>query len=77
MLERFTWFRQSAMRYADDELTLYIDPWGTRPSDAPADVILITHVHCDHFQPEEIERLSRRRRSSSPRTTSPGSSPAT
>ena len=59
MLERFTWFRQAAMRYADDELTLYIDPWGTRPDDPPADVILITHIHSDHFQPEEIERLSR------------------
>jgi L-ascorbate metabolism protein UlaG (beta-lactamase superfamily) len=58
VLERYTWFRQSAVRYADDELSLYIDPWGTRPEDRPADVILITHVHGDHFQPEEIARLS-------------------
>ncbi len=57
MLDRFTWFRQSAMRYAGDGMTLYIDPWGTRPEDAPADLILLTHAHFDHFQPEEIERL--------------------
>lgn len=58
MLEGFTWFRQSAMRYAGDGLTLYIDPWGTDPEQAPADLILITHAHDDHLQPDEIERLS-------------------
>jgi L-ascorbate metabolism protein UlaG (beta-lactamase superfamily) len=57
MLERFTWFRQSAMRFAGDGLTVYIDPWGTTAEDLPADVILVTHAHSDHFQPEEIERL--------------------
>jgi L-ascorbate metabolism protein UlaG (beta-lactamase superfamily) len=58
MLDRFTWFRQSAFRWRDDERTIYIDPWGT-PADAPpADVIFITHAHFDHFRPDEIERLS-------------------
>jgi L-ascorbate metabolism protein UlaG (beta-lactamase superfamily) len=57
VLERFTWFRQAGFRYAGDGLTLYIDPWGTRPDDAPADVVLITHAHADHFRPDEIERL--------------------
>lgn len=57
MLERFTWFRQSAMRYAQDGLTLYIDPWGTAADDVPADLILLTHAHYDHYQPHEIERL--------------------
>ena len=58
MLERFTWFRQSAMRYAGDGLTIYLDPWGTAEGDAKADLILITHAHFDHLQPHEIERLS-------------------
>jgi L-ascorbate metabolism protein UlaG (beta-lactamase superfamily) len=57
VLERFTWFRQSAMRYAGDGLTMYIDPWGTAAGDAPADLILLTHAHFDHYQPHEIERL--------------------
>ena len=56
MLERFTWFRQSAFRWRDEDLTVYIDPWGTT-GDPPADLILITHAHFDHFQIEEIERL--------------------
>ncbi len=58
MLERITWFRQSALRWADEERAIYIDPWGTSDADPPADLILITHAHLDHFQPEEIARLS-------------------
>jgi L-ascorbate metabolism protein UlaG (beta-lactamase superfamily) len=58
MLERFTWFRQSAFRWQDDERTIYIDPWGTPEDAPPADLILITHAHADHFQPAEIARLS-------------------
>lgn len=56
MLERFTWFRQSAFRWQGDDFTVYIDPWGTT-GDFPADLVLITHAHFDHFQIEEIERL--------------------
>jgi L-ascorbate metabolism protein UlaG (beta-lactamase superfamily) len=58
MLEGFTWFRQSAMRFAGEGLTVYIDPWGTSAK-READVIFITHAHADHFQPQEIERLSK------------------
>lgn len=57
MLERITWFRQSALRWRDDERAVYIDPWGTGDDAPPADLILITHAHEDHFQPDEIERL--------------------
>jgi len=59
MLERFTWFRQSAFRWSDGERTIYIDPWGTGDDAPPADLILITHAHFDHFQPDEIARLRR------------------
>lgn len=58
MLERFTWFRQSAFRWAGEGLTVYIDPWGTGSGDAPADLILITHAHFDHLQPDEIAALT-------------------
>ena len=65
MLERFTWFRQSAFRWSDGERTIYIDPWGTPRTRPPADLILITHAHFDHFQPEEIATAAARRETSS------------
>jgi L-ascorbate metabolism protein UlaG (beta-lactamase superfamily) len=55
MLEGFTWFKQSAYRWEGDGRVVYIDPW---EADGPAaDLILITHAHADHYQPDEIERL--------------------
>jgi L-ascorbate metabolism protein UlaG (beta-lactamase superfamily) len=57
VLDRVTWFKQSAMRWAGDGLIVFIDPWGVRPDDTPADLILITHAHRDHFRPEEIEKI--------------------
>jgi len=56
MLENFTWFKQSAYLWREEGLAIYIDPRGVTTDD-PADAILITHAHFDHFQPEEIERL--------------------
>jgi L-ascorbate metabolism protein UlaG (beta-lactamase superfamily) len=58
MLERLTWFRQASFRWLDDERTIYIDPWGIPDDAPPADVIVITHAHRDHFCIEDIERLS-------------------
>ena len=59
MLERFTWYRQSAFQWSDGEWTVYIDPWGTPEDARPANLILITHAHFDHFRPDEITRLSK------------------
>jgi L-ascorbate metabolism protein UlaG (beta-lactamase superfamily) len=56
MLERFTWFKQSAYLWRGDGVNVYIDPWGVTQVE-PADAIFITHAHFDHFQTEEIERL--------------------
>ena len=57
LLERVTWFRQAAIRFAGSGTTLYLDPWGTSEEDPAADVIFITHAHFDHLQPREVERL--------------------
>jgi L-ascorbate metabolism protein UlaG (beta-lactamase superfamily) len=39
--------------------TVYVDPWEVDAND-PADVILVTHDHFDHFSPPDIARLARK-----------------
>jgi L-ascorbate metabolism protein UlaG (beta-lactamase superfamily) len=57
MHEKFTWYKQSAYKWKGDGMTIYIDPWGLRAKEEPADVIFITHAHADHFEPADIEKV--------------------
>jgi L-ascorbate metabolism protein UlaG (beta-lactamase superfamily) len=56
MLERFTWYRQSAYRWKGDDVTVYIDPWGITDAE-PADAVFITHAHFDHFVMDDIDKI--------------------
>ncbi len=57
MLEGFTWFKQAAYRWQGSGLTLYIDPWEVTTDD-PADLIVLTHAHFDHYSKPDLERLT-------------------
>ena len=59
MLDRFTWYKQSAYLWRGDSLNVFIDPWGVT-DDVPADVVFITHAHDDHFSEEDLKRVVRR-----------------
>ena len=58
MLDRFTWYRQSAYLWRGDGINVYIDPWGVT-GDPPADVVFITHAHFDHYNPEDLPKVVR------------------
>src|SRR2546423_5442040 len=57
MLEKFTWYKHSAYQGKGEGLPVYIDPWGLRAREDPADVVFITHAHADHFEPEDIAKI--------------------
>ena len=56
MLDKFTWYKQSTFRWKGEKVVVYIDSWGLTDGLPPADLILITHAHGDHFVPEDIAR---------------------
>lgn len=57
MLEHITWYKQSALRWKDDRLVVYVDPWGLTGDLPSADVLLITHAHGDHYSNDDIRRV--------------------
>jgi L-ascorbate metabolism protein UlaG (beta-lactamase superfamily) len=57
LLDRVEWLGHSGFRIDAGRATIYIDPYRTNGG-PPADVILVTHGHYDHFSPQDVERLS-------------------
>jgi L-ascorbate metabolism protein UlaG (beta-lactamase superfamily) len=58
MIDNIHWLGHDSFRI-DDEVTIYIDPWKLDAGSPPADLILVTHEHSDHFSPEDIELIRR------------------
>lgn len=57
LLDSLEWLGHSGFRVGVRGTTIYIDPYRV-PDGPPADLILVTHGHYDHFSPRDIERIS-------------------
>jgi L-ascorbate metabolism protein UlaG (beta-lactamase superfamily) len=60
LLESIDWLGHSGFRIRVGRAVVYIDPYRVPANSPPADLILITHGHYDHFSPQDVERLSTR-----------------
>jgi L-ascorbate metabolism protein UlaG (beta-lactamase superfamily) len=57
MVEGIEWLGHDSFRISGSKV-VYVDPWKLAPGAPPADVILITHDHFDHFSKEDIGAIS-------------------
>lgn len=58
MEPKIEWLGHDSFRLTGDGKVVYIDPVKIKPG-PKADVILITHDHFDHFQKEDIAKVSK------------------
>lgn len=57
LIDSLAWLGHSGFRIDVRGATIYIDPYRVPPG-PPADLVLVTHGHYDHFSPRDIERIS-------------------
>jgi L-ascorbate metabolism protein UlaG (beta-lactamase superfamily) len=60
LLDSLEWLGHAGFRLKAGQAAVYIDPYRVKDG-PPADLILITHGHYDHFSPRDVERLSHER----------------
>ena len=60
LLDSLEWLGHSGFRIRAGRALIYIDPYRVAESAPPADLILVTHGHYDHFSPQDVERLTKR-----------------
>jgi L-ascorbate metabolism protein UlaG (beta-lactamase superfamily) len=51
------WLGHDSFRVDGESAVIYVDPWQLGENPKPADLILITHDHRDHFSPEDVAKI--------------------
>ena len=58
MVDNVAWLGHDSFRISGSK-TIYIDPWHIARRAPPADLILVTHEHYDHYDASDIAKISR------------------
>ncbi len=58
MNKSITWLGHASIKLQDNDKVIYIDPFQLSENNyEPADIILVTHHHSDHYSPEDIKKI--------------------
>jgi L-ascorbate metabolism protein UlaG (beta-lactamase superfamily) len=57
LLEEVEWLGHAGFRIGVGKASIYIDPYRVTADAPPADLVLVTHQHYDHFSIQDLERL--------------------
>ncbi len=58
LIDSVAWLGHAGFRVQTRGATVYVDPYRVPAGAPPADLILVTHGHYDHFSPRDVEALS-------------------
>jgi L-ascorbate metabolism protein UlaG (beta-lactamase superfamily) len=58
MIDNIAWLGHATFRITADRV-IYIDPWKLKGDQPAADIILITHDHYDHCEPEDVAKIQK------------------
>jgi len=58
MIQNIHWLGHDGFRIDADKKTIYVDPFKLKGKPKPADLVLITHEHFDHFSQEDVAKLA-------------------
>jgi L-ascorbate metabolism protein UlaG (beta-lactamase superfamily) len=54
-----TWLGHASMLVSNGDINIYFDPWKLGGNLPPADIILVTHEHHDHYSEPDIRLISK------------------
>ncbi len=58
MADNIFWLGHDSFRFKGEKV-VYVDPWKLAPGAEKADLILVTHVHRDHLNKQDIDSISK------------------
>jgi L-ascorbate metabolism protein UlaG (beta-lactamase superfamily) len=58
MSVKLQWFGHASFKISSGSDVIYIDPWKLKDAPHDATIVLVSHIHGDHYSAEDIARVS-------------------
>ena len=58
-LQLVRFVKHGCVCFEQDDVVIYVDPYGIEDRPQDADLVIITHSHGDHYSPQDIARVKK------------------